>query len=109
MACKSGMNYVGKPIEWKLTDRFGMDIPNGLLFFDPRGIRQIRAQAPVLDSLLAGIKEHFSVRVNLSKLKKIHKFPHSKRRRLFISQCKSDFSISGNIQFFYNNMIRNPF
>ena len=32
MAYKSGMNYVGKPIEWKLTDRFGMEIPNELLY-----------------------------------------------------------------------------
>lgn len=26
MAYKSGMNYAGKPIEWKLTDRFGAEI-----------------------------------------------------------------------------------
>jgi len=26
MAYKSGMNFVGKPIEWKLTDRFGAEI-----------------------------------------------------------------------------------
>ena len=32
MAHKSGMNYVGKLIEWKLTDRFGMDIPNEMLY-----------------------------------------------------------------------------
>ena len=32
MAYKSGMNYVGKPIEWKLTDRFGMDIPQSMLY-----------------------------------------------------------------------------
>ena len=32
MAYKSGMNYVGKPIEWKLTDRFGMEIPKGILY-----------------------------------------------------------------------------
>ena len=31
MAHKSGMNYVGKPIEWKLTDRFGMEIPSEML------------------------------------------------------------------------------
>ena len=30
MAYKSGMNYVGRPIEWKLTDCFGMEIPFGI-------------------------------------------------------------------------------
>lgn len=32
MACKSGMGYVGKPIKWKLTDGFGMDIPKENLY-----------------------------------------------------------------------------
>lgn len=32
MAYKSGMNYMGKLIEWKLTDRFGMDIPKETLY-----------------------------------------------------------------------------
>lgn len=32
MAYKSGMNYRGKPIEWKLTDRFGMDIPKETMY-----------------------------------------------------------------------------
>ena len=32
MAYKSGMNYVGKPMEWKLTDRFGMDVPQEMLY-----------------------------------------------------------------------------
>jgi protein gp37 len=32
MAFKSGMNYVGKPIEWKLTDRFGDEIPKDNLY-----------------------------------------------------------------------------
>lgn len=32
MAYKSGVNYVGKPIEWKLTDRFGIDIPKEKLY-----------------------------------------------------------------------------
>ncbi len=30
MAYKSGMNFEGKPIEWKLTDRFGMEIKEKL-------------------------------------------------------------------------------
>ncbi|MDE5994792.1 MAG: hypothetical protein K2G60_04685, partial [Oscillospiraceae bacterium] len=32
MAYKSGMNYVGKPIEWKLTDSFGLEIPKEDLY-----------------------------------------------------------------------------
>ena len=32
MACKSGMNYVGKPMEWTLTDRFGLEIPSDQLY-----------------------------------------------------------------------------
>ena len=32
MAFKSGMNFLGKPIEWKLTDRFGDVIPEGELY-----------------------------------------------------------------------------
>jgi hypothetical protein len=32
MAYKSGMNYVGKPIQWKLTDRFGREIPEQALY-----------------------------------------------------------------------------
>lgn len=32
MAFKSGMNYEGRPIKWKLTDRFGMDIPKENLY-----------------------------------------------------------------------------
>lgn len=32
MAYKSGMNYAGKPIKWKLTDRFGMEIPKEDLY-----------------------------------------------------------------------------
>lgn len=32
MAYKSGMNFVGKPIEWKLTDRFGAEIPKEDLY-----------------------------------------------------------------------------
>jgi protein gp37 len=32
MAWKSGMSYVGKPIEWKLTDRFGLPIPDADLY-----------------------------------------------------------------------------
>ena len=32
MAYKSGMNFVGKPIDWKLTDRFGAAIPKKTLY-----------------------------------------------------------------------------
>ena len=32
MAYKSGMNFVGKPIEWKLTDRSGTAIPEEALY-----------------------------------------------------------------------------
>jgi protein gp37 len=32
MAWKSGMSCVGKPIEWKLTDRFGLPIPDADLY-----------------------------------------------------------------------------
>lgn len=32
MAFKSGMNYEGKPIEWKLTDRYGTVIPKENLY-----------------------------------------------------------------------------
>ena len=32
MALKSGVNFVGKPIEFKLTDRFGLDIPQNELY-----------------------------------------------------------------------------
>lgn len=32
MAFKSGMNFVGKPIEFKLTDSFGLDIPQDKLY-----------------------------------------------------------------------------
>ena len=32
MAYKSGMNFAGRPIEWKLTDRFGMEIPETALY-----------------------------------------------------------------------------
>lgn len=32
MAWKSGMNFAGKPIEWKLTDRFGRPIPRQALY-----------------------------------------------------------------------------
>lgn len=32
MAFKSGMNFLGKPIEWKLTDRFGNSVPKGELY-----------------------------------------------------------------------------
>lgn len=32
MAYKSGMQYIGKPIEWKLTDRFGTVIPKSELY-----------------------------------------------------------------------------
>lgn len=32
MAYKSGMNFVGKPITFKLTDRFGIDIPQDELY-----------------------------------------------------------------------------
>lgn len=32
MAYKSGMNFAGKPIEWKLTDRFGTEIPEEDLY-----------------------------------------------------------------------------
>lgn len=32
MACKSGMSFSGKPIEWKLTDRFGAAIPAEALY-----------------------------------------------------------------------------
>ena len=32
MAFKSGISYEGKPIQWKLTDRFGMDIPKDALY-----------------------------------------------------------------------------
>ncbi|MCH5211073.1 MAG: DUF5131 family protein [Oscillospiraceae bacterium] len=32
MALKSGVNFVGKPIEFKLTDSFGLDIPQNELY-----------------------------------------------------------------------------
>lgn len=32
MAYKSGMNYVGRPMEWKLTDHFGLEIPQEDLY-----------------------------------------------------------------------------
>ena len=32
MAFKSGMNYAGKPIAWKLTDRLGVEIPKEELY-----------------------------------------------------------------------------
>jgi len=32
MALKSGVNFVGKPIEFKLTDNFGLDIPQNELY-----------------------------------------------------------------------------
>lgn len=32
MAYKSGMQYKGKPIVWKLTDRFGVEIPKEDLY-----------------------------------------------------------------------------
>lgn len=32
MAYKSGMSFVGKPIKWKLTDRFGLPIPEEDLY-----------------------------------------------------------------------------
>ena len=32
MAFKSGMQYVGKPIKWKLTDHFGLPIPKADLY-----------------------------------------------------------------------------
>mgnify|MGYP005985833905 FL=1 len=32
MAYKSGMNYVGKPIKFKLCDNFGFDIPENELY-----------------------------------------------------------------------------
>lgn len=32
MAYKSGMNFAGKPIEWKLTDRSGAEIPKEALY-----------------------------------------------------------------------------
>jgi hypothetical protein len=32
MAFKSGMNYVGKPIEWKLTNMLGLEIPKQELY-----------------------------------------------------------------------------
>ncbi len=32
MAYKSGMNYEGQPINWKLTDRFGREIPTDELY-----------------------------------------------------------------------------
>jgi hypothetical protein len=32
MAHKSGMYYAGKPIRWKLTDRFGLEIPEKELY-----------------------------------------------------------------------------
>ncbi|MCM1061588.1 MAG: phage Gp37/Gp68 family protein [Eubacterium sp.] len=37
MAFKSGMNYMGKPIEWKLTDRFGNDVPQKDLYIPHYG------------------------------------------------------------------------
>lgn len=37
MAFKSGMNFFGKPIEWKLTDRFGNIIPKGELYIPHYG------------------------------------------------------------------------
>ncbi len=32
MAAKSGMNFLGKPIKWKLTDRIGVPIPKNELY-----------------------------------------------------------------------------
>lgn len=32
MAYRSGMNFIGRPIEWMLTDRFGIPIPKGELY-----------------------------------------------------------------------------
>jgi len=32
MAFKSGMNFLGKPIEWRLTDSFGLEIPESELY-----------------------------------------------------------------------------
>lgn len=32
MAFKSGMNFIGKPIEWRLADRFGNPIPDNELY-----------------------------------------------------------------------------
>lgn len=32
MAHKSGMSYTGKPIRWRLTDRFGLEIPQAELY-----------------------------------------------------------------------------
>jgi hypothetical protein len=32
MAAKSGMNYTGKPIEWKLTDLFGFPLPKAAFY-----------------------------------------------------------------------------
>ena len=32
MAYKSGVNYVGKPIQWKLTDRLGIELPSESLY-----------------------------------------------------------------------------
>ena len=32
MALKSGMNYPGEPIDWRLTDNFGLAIPAGELY-----------------------------------------------------------------------------
>lgn len=32
MAYRSGMSHIGKPIKWKLTDRFGVDLPTEALY-----------------------------------------------------------------------------
>lgn len=39
MAAKSGMNFVGKPIEWHLTDRIGIPIPENELYAPHYGER----------------------------------------------------------------------
>ena len=42
MAYKSGMNYMGRPMEWKLTDRFGLEIPAEELYVPHFGRRCAR-------------------------------------------------------------------
>lgn len=37
MAFKSQMNYAGKPIDWKLTDCFGMEISKEALYIPHYG------------------------------------------------------------------------
>jgi hypothetical protein len=32
MAWKSGMSYQGRPIRWRLTDRFGLELPEEALY-----------------------------------------------------------------------------